>query len=193
MGCAVSWGAARSELLLVAVLLAGCVQTGPVAQWRQAGPRPQIVTSERAYVEAPPPAKFLEPPLPAVKPDDGSAPKDAPMVDAVPTQRVPDGTTAGTVEPIGTSSPMKPLQLIGLTEAGTTKLLGQPAETDVFPLSRISTYRSAACTLKIFFYSVASIAAAPDFRALTYQIEERNSANPDHSACLAGIIKSSVS
>ena len=116
-----SWGVARSEFILVAVLLAGCVQTEPVAQWRQADPRPQIVTNERAYVEAPPPAKFLEPPLPAVKPDDGSVPKDAPMVDAVASQRVPGGTTAGTVEPIriGTSSPMT-LQLIGLTEAGTT-------------------------------------------------------------------------
>jgi len=190
----VSWGVARSEFILVAVLLAGCVQTEPVAQWRQADPRPQIVTNERAYVEAPPPAKFLEPPLPAVKPDDGSVPKDAPTVDAVASQRGPDGTTVGTVESIriGTSSPMKPLQLIGLTEAGTTKLLGQPAETDVFPLSRIWTYRSATCTLKIFFYSVASIAAAPDFRALTFQIEERNPADPDHSVCLAGMVKSSV-
>jgi hypothetical protein len=190
----VSWGAARSEFLLVAVLLAGCVQTAPVAQWRQADPRPQIVTNERAYVEAPRPAKFLEPPLPVVKPDDGSVPKDAPMVDAVASQRVQDGTRAGTLEPIriGTSPPVTPLQLIGLTEAATTKLLGQPAETDVFPLSRIWTYRAAACTLKIFFYSVASIAAAPDFRATTYQIEERNPANPDHSACLAGMIKSSV-
>jgi hypothetical protein len=179
---------------LVAVLLAGCVQTEPVAQWRQADPRPQIVTNERAYVEAPPPAKFLEPPLPAVKPDDGSVPKDAPTVDAVASQRVPDGTTVGTVESIriGTSSPMNPHQHIGLTEAGTTKLLGQPAETDVFPLSRIWTYRSATCTLKIFFYSVASIAAAPDFRALTFQIEERNPADPDHSVCLAGMVKSSV-
>ena len=58
------WGAARSEFLLVVVLLTGCVQTGPVAQWRQpVDPRPQIVTSERAYVEAPTPAKFLDPPL----------------------------------------------------------------------------------------------------------------------------------
>jgi hypothetical protein len=189
----VSWGAARSEFLLVAVLLAGCVQTGPVAQWRQADPRPRIVTNERAYVEAPAPVKFLEPPLPAVKPYDGSVPKDEPMVDAVASQRVPDGPTAGiTVEPIriGSSSPMKPLQLIGLTEAGTTKLLGQPAEAEVSPQSRIWTYRSAACTLKIFFYPIA---AAPDFRALTYQIEERNPANPDHSACLAGMMKSSAS
>src|SRR4029077_14750997 len=97
--------------------------------------------------------------LPVVKPDDGSVPKDAPMVDAVASQRVQDGTTAGTaIEPIriGPSSSMKPLQLIGLTEAGTTKLLGQPAETEVSPQSRIWTYRSAACTLKIFFYPVAA-------------------------------------
>jgi hypothetical protein len=81
-------------------------------------------------------------------------------------------------------------KLIGLTEAGTTKLLGQPAETEVFPLSRTWTYRSAAFTLKLFFYSTAT---APDFRALTYQIEERNPADPDHSACLTGLLKSSTS
>ena len=192
MGCAVSWGAARSEFLLVTVLLAGCVQAAPVAQWRQPGSRPQIVTNERAYIEAPPPVKFPDPPLPAVKPDDGSdsAPKDAPMVDTVTSRTVREGTTAGTtVEPIsiGSSSPVKPLQLIGLTEAGTTKLLGQPAEAEVSPHSRIWTYRSAACTLRVFFYSIA---AAPDFRALTYQIEDRNPADPGHSACLAGIMKS---
>src|SRR5258707_15286255 len=103
MGCAVSWGAARSEFLLVTVLVAGCVQVAPVAQWRQPGSRPQIVTNERAYVEAPPPVKFPDPPLPAVKPDDGSdsAPKDAPMVDTVTSRTVRVGTTAGTtVEPI---------------------------------------------------------------------------------------------
>jgi hypothetical protein len=44
-----------------------------------------------------------------------------------------------------------------------------------------------ACTLRVFFYSIA---AAPDFRALTYQIEDRNPADPGHSACLAGIMKS---
>jgi hypothetical protein len=82
---------------------------------------------------------------------------------------------------------VKPLQLIGLTEAGTTKLLGQPAETEVSPQSRIWTYSSSACTLRVFFYSIA---AGPDFRALTYQIEDRNPADPGHSACLAGIMKS---
>jgi len=67
----VSWGAAQSEFLLVVVLLAGCIQTGPVAQWRQpVDPRPQIVTSERAYVEAPTPANFPDPPVPAVRAGD---------------------------------------------------------------------------------------------------------------------------
>jgi hypothetical protein len=197
----VSWGAARSEFLLAAMLLAGCVQTGqpPVAQWRQPDPRPQIVTSERAYVEAPQPVKFLDPPAPAVKPDDeaGLTTNDPPMVDKVASQRIRAGTPGGAaVQPIdiGSSPPVKAPQLIGLTEAGTAKLLGQPAETEVFSESRIWTYRSAVCTLKLFFYSSgASGDAAPDFRALTYQIEERNPADPDHGACLAGLRKSSLS
>ena len=195
--CALSGGAARSEFLLVVVLLTGCVQTGPVAQWRQpVDPRPQIVTSERAYVEAPTPAKFLDPPLPAVRPDDefGLTPSHRPMVASVASQRAREQMTAGSVvQPIdtGSSSPVKAPQLIGLTEAGTTKLLGQPAETEVYPLSRIWIYRSAACSLKLFFYSTA--AAASDFRALTYQIDEQNPADPDHSACLTGLLKSSMS
>ena len=184
-------GTARSEFVVVVVLLAGCVQTEPVALWRQpVDPRPQVVTNERAYVEAPSPANFLDPPLPAVKPDNDLAPSQPPMVDTVASRRAREEMTAGSVvQPIntGSSSPEKAPQLIGLTEAGTTKLLGQPAETEVFPLSRIWTYRSAACTLKLFFYSTAG---AADFRALTYQIEERNPADPDHSACLTGLLKS---
>ena len=189
-----SLGTARSEFLLVVVLLAGCVQTGPVAQWRQpVDPRSQIVTIERAYVEAPTPAKFLDPPLPAVKPDNqlSLAPSHPRIVDTLASQRARGELTAGSVvQPINTesSSPVKAPQLIGLTEAETTKLLGQPTETEVFSLSRIWTYRSAACILKLFFYSTA--AAALDFRALTYQIDERNPADPDHSACLAGLLKS---
>ena len=64
----------------------------------------------------------------------------------------------------GSSSSVKAPELIGLTEVGTTKLLGQPAETEVYPLSRIWTYRSAACALKLFFYSTA--AAASDFSGI---------------------------
>ena len=191
-----SWGTARSEFLLVAILLAGCVPTGPVAQWRQpVDPRPQIITSERAYVKAPLPAIFLDPPLPAVKPDNefGLAPSHLPIANPVASQGPRGEMAAGSVmQPIdtGSLSPVKAPQLIGLTEAGTTKLLGRPAETEVFPLSRIWTYRSAACTLKLFFYSTAG---APDFRALTYQIEEPNPADPDHSACLTGLLKSPTS
>jgi len=190
----VSWGAARTDFLLVMVLLTGCIQTEPVAQWRQpVDPRPQIVTNERAYVEAPTPANFVDPPLPAVKPDNDLAPNHPPMVDTVASQRAREEMIAGSVvQPINTGSwsPVKAPELIGLTEAGTTKLFGQPAETELFPLSRIWTYRSAACTLKLFFYSTA--AAASDFRALTYQIDERNPADPDHSACLTGLLKSSM-
>ena len=159
-------------------------------------PRPQIVTSERAYVEAPTPAKFLDLPLPAVKPDNqlSLASSHSRMVDTVASQRARGELTAGSVvQPINaeSSAPVKVPQLIGLTAAETTKLLGQPTENEVFSLSRIWTYRSAACILKLFFYSTA--AATLDFRALTYQIDERNPADPDHSACLTGLLKSSTS
>ena len=191
-----SWGSTRSEFLLVVVLLTGCIQTEPVAQWRQpADPRPQIVTNERAYVEAPTPAKFVEPPLPAVRPDGqtGPAPAHPLTVATTATETTREGQAAGTaVQPLalGTAPHVKPPQLIGLTELAAAKLLGQPTETEVASQSRIWTYRSGICTLKLFFYSTAT---APDFRALTYQIEERNPADPDHSACLTGLLKSSTS
>jgi hypothetical protein len=192
----VSWGAARSEFLLVVVLLTGCIQTEPVAQWRQpVDPRPQIVTNERAYVEAPTPAKFLEPPLPAVKPDNefSLAPNHPPMVATTASEKTPEEQAAGTaVQPLalGTAPHLKPPQLIGLTELAAVKLLGQPAETEVASQSRIWIYRSAICTLKLFFYSTDE---APDYRALTYQIEERHPADPDHDDCLAGLVKPPVS
>ena len=80
--------------------------------------------------------------------------------------------------------------LIGLTELAAVKLLGQPAETEFASQSRIWTYRSAICTLKLFFYSTDE---APDYRALTYQIEEQHPADPDHGDCLAGLVKPPVS
>jgi len=192
----VSWEAARPNFLLVVALLSGCVQTGPVAQWLQpVDPRPQIVTSERAYVEAPPPATFLDPPPPAIRQDHeyGPAPNHPPMVTAAASQTPRGDTTAGSVvQPIdiGTSSRIKAPQLIGLTEAATTKLLGPPAEREGFSRSRIWTYRSEACTLKLFFYSTA---VPPEFRTLTYQIGERYSADPNHSVCLTSLLKSSTS
>ena len=191
-----SWGAARSEFLLVVVLLTGCIQTEPVAQWRQpVDPRPQIVTNERAYVEAPTPAKFLEPPLPAVKPDGGTglAPAHPPMFATASSEKTRKGQAAGTAVQqlaLGTAPHVKPPQLIGLTELAAVKLLGQPAETEVASQSRIWIYRSAICTLKLFFYSTDE---APDYRALTYQIEERHPADPDHGDCLAGLVKPPVS
>ena len=113
------------------------------------------------------------------------------MVATAGSQRTREGQAAGTaVQPLalGTAPLVKPPQLIGLTEPAVVKLLGQPAETEVASQSRIWTYRSAVCTLKLFFYSTT-----PDYRALTYQIEERGQADPDHGDCLAGLVKPPVS
>ena len=191
-----SWGAARTDFLLVMVLLTGCIQTEPVAQWRQpANPRPQIVTNERAYVEAPTPARFLDPPLPTVKSDNefSLAPAHPPMAATAASETTRQGRGAGTaVQPLalGTAPHVKPPQLIGLTELAAAKLLGQPTETEVASQSRIWTYRSGICTLKLFFYSTDK---APDYRVLTYQIEEQHPADPDHGDCLAGLVKPPVS
>ena len=182
--------------MLVAISLAGCVQQRRVVLWQQpADPRPLTITNERTYVEAPAPANFAEPPLPALRPDVGTgmAPAHPPMAATAAGDNSREGQAAGTdVQPLalGTARQVKPPQLIGLTEPAAVKLLGQPAETEVALQSRTWTYRSAVCTLKLFFHSTED---GPDYRAQTYQIEERSPADPDHGDCLAGLVKPPVS
>jgi hypothetical protein len=162
-----AWGRTQFTMLLPAFMLAGCLESQPVAQWQQPeAARPRTVTAERAYIETPVPAKFVETP-----------PKS--------------GQTASltTVQPIEVKSAGADgaSRLIGMSGAEASKLLGQPTETKESNLSWIWTYRTSLCTLKLFFYPAAT---AADFRALTYQVEEHKTADADHAACLAQIAKS---
>ena len=163
-----AWGKTQFTILVPAFMLAGCLEPQPVAQWQQPeAARPRTVTAERAYIETPVPAKF---------------------VDAQP--KSPGQTASLTmVQPIAVKSAgaAGASRLIGMSGAEASKLLGQPTETKESTLSWIWTYRTPLCTLKHFFYPAAS---AADFRALTYQVEERKTADADHAACVAEISKS---
>lgn len=185
-------GAAQWHFLALGLLLGGCVQQQPVAQWHQPEvSRPRTITVERPYVETPLPVKYREPPpLPALKPNGDPAPPEGavPAIETTPSQRSLARMAALPVAPIanGASPPVTAPQLIGLSEADTTRLLGPAATTETSSLSRIWTYHSVACTLKLFFYQSA---ASQDFRTLTYQIEERGAGDLDHRACLASLAR----
>ena len=76
--------------------------------------------------------------------------------------------------------------LVGLSQTDTTKLFGLPAERRNVPPSEIWTYHSTVCDVKLFFYPEV---AKPTFRALTYQIDERDASDATHNACLSSLTK----
>ena len=61
-----------------------------------------------------------------------------------------------------------------------------PAERRNLPPSEIWTYHSTVCDVKLFFYPEV---AKPTFRALTYQIDERDASDATHNACLSSLTK----
>jgi hypothetical protein len=190
--CAMTWGKARSTILLSAFTLAGCVQPHPIAQWQQPqAPKPRTLTVERTYIETPVPAKFVESQQSVLKSASGSTAVDGTQSDEMDAaQKTSDRTASLTmVEPIAVKSAGADgaSRLIGMNGAEASKLLGQPTETKESNLSWIWTYRAPFCTLKLFFYPTGN---AADFRALTYQVEEQKAADTNHAACLAQIAKS---
>ncbi len=185
-----------SMLLLVAVL-AACsdrpISIGPV-----------FVTSStpvRPLVETPPPAAVPIPPTPELKPGtnlslesmratgdsngewlsatlaDGGMPQAA---DAV-TARAPaadSGTTA--------STDADPDHLVGLSEADAVRLLGVPKSRADTPPSRIWTYSSASCDLRLFFYPEIG---GTSYRTLTYEIDDRDPTDTNRRNCVGGLLK----
>jgi len=96
-----------------------------------------------------------------------------------------------TVKPSDTESPvLTDAYLVGLSQSDAAKLFGPPAESKELPPSRIWTYHSAVCDMKLFFYPEVRGQA---FRALTYQIDERDASDEKHSVCLSSLSKLSSS
>jgi hypothetical protein len=75
---------------------------------------------------------------------------------------------------------------MGLSQADTVKLFGEPAERRAVPPSQIWIYHSTACDLKLFFYPEIS---GPAYRALTILIDEHGADDPGHSNCLSSLAK----
>lgn len=191
----------RLSTLVMLCLLAGCAtRRPPVVVPPPPAPAP---VEQRALVETPPPATVPEPPLPALKPGteltlaesealaDQATPKGPPVErDPTPGQKAM-GRMAATVSngPLGAPvvAPVSDAaHLVGLSQTDAEKMFGPPAESKELPPSRIWTYHSAVCDVKLFFYPEVG---GPAYRALTYQIDERGAADATHNACLSSLAK----
>jgi hypothetical protein len=79
-----------------------------------------------------------------------------------------------------------PDRLVGLSEADAMSLLGPPVEKSDSPPSRVWTYRSQTCDVKLFFYPEVG---GTTYRTLTYEINDRDPADTTHGGCVGGLVK----
>ena len=186
--------------LLLLSVVAGCSQRHPVSIAVQ--PVPPPVPIQRTLIETPPPAMMPEPPLPVLKPgteyslaeSEALANQASPKAPLEPqftaSQKAMRRTVVHTANGSAAGAEALPLtdvaHLVGLSQADTTKLFGPPAARKSLPPSQVWTYHSTICDLILFFFPEVSGTA---FRALTYQIIERDASDATHTACLASLIK----
>jgi hypothetical protein len=104
------------------------------------------------------------------------------------TQQAPSGQTAGLAPAGGAGAPavIDAAHLVGLSQSDATVMFGPPAESRDLPPSKVWTYHSPVCDMKLFFYPEVGRST---FRALTYQIDERGASDATHNACLSSLAK----
>ena len=191
----------RLSTLVMLCLLAGCATRRMSAALPPPPPAPPA--DQRPLVETPPPAMMPAPPLPALKPGteltlaqsealaDQATPKGPPVEkDPTPGQKAMGRMAAQ----VSNGPPAEPViapvsdaaHLVGLSQTDAEKMFGLPAESKELPPSRIWTYHSSVCDVKLFFYPEVG---GPAYRALTYQIDERGAADATHNACLSSLAK----
>ena len=189
----------RLSTLVMLCLLAGCATRRPSVALPPPPPAPPPV-DQRALVETPPPATVPDPPLPALKPgtelslaetealSDQASPKGPPVEkEPTPGQKAL-GRMAAQVStgPPAIVAVSDAAHLVGLSQTDAERMFGLPAESKELPPSRIWTYHSSVCDVKLFFYPEVG---GPAYRALTYQIDERGAADATHNACLSSLAK----
>jgi hypothetical protein len=203
------------SLILLAGALAGCshrpIQIGPI----YVGPP----TPVRPLVETPPPAVVPIPPTPRLKPGTGlvlegaRAAGDADaawlaagaQVDAAAQQSVApqaaaktgDGAMSGMPQPpqaaeaaTASAGDDDPDHLVGLSEADAIRLLGAPKTRAETPPSRVWTYSSPGCDLRLFFYPEIG---GTSYRTLTYEIDDRDPTDSNRRNCVGGLLKNHAS
>jgi hypothetical protein len=187
--------ALRTGVLLSAFCLAACGHTHTVTVKPVPPPPPA-----RPLVSVPGPGELPQYPLPALKPgtDLAAQPPAAGTgsQSGTPAAATSGGQTQTPVAPSTAAIPNTPAtapapeydpdRLVGLTEAAATNLLGPPAETSDSPPSRVWTYRSQTCDVKLFFYPEVGGSL---YRTLTYEINDRDPADTTHGGCVGGLVK----
>lgn len=104
----------------------------------------------------------------------GTAATQAPVVDSV--------TVASTDD--------DPDHLVGLSEADALRLLGKPKTRADTPPSRVWTYSSTNCELRLFFYPEIG---GTSYRTLTYEIDDHDPTDTNRRACVGGLLKNHAS
>ena len=145
------------------------------------------------------------------------APGDAPAGAITATQGSATGTTPTGTTPTGTTPPTSgtaaaaqttagqapvvdsvtvastdddPDHLVGLSEADALRLLGKPKTRADTPPSRVWTYSSTSCELRLFFYPEIG---GTSYRTLTYEIDDHDPTDTNRRACVGGLLKNHAS
>jgi len=196
--CSVRFG----SLLMLATVLVAC-SNHPLK------PAPSYVgqpTSARPLVETPPPAVMPVSLAPELKPggqvslerlraegDTDAALLAAAVADSGATQPLeasPASAPAAAGTATSASTDTDPEHLVGLSEADAIRLLGNPKTRADTPPSRVWTYRSTSCDLRLFFYPEIG---GTSYRTLTYEIDNRDPTDTNRRNCVGGLLKNHAS
>jgi|SRR5579871_1219797 len=128
--------------------------------------------------------------------ESGASSQPAASVVSTTTESTSNGQPAATAVPSTASAPAAsveapaaeydPDRLVGLSEVDALNLLGAPVEKTESPPSRVWTYRSQTCDVKLFFYPEVG---GTTYRTLTYEITDRDPADTTHGGCVGGLVK----
>jgi len=88
------------------------------------------------------------------------------------------------------SSDNDPDHLVGLSESDALRLLGKPKSKADTPHSRVWTYSSTSCDLRLFFYPEIG---STSYRTLTYEIDDRDPTDSSRRSCVGGLLKNHAS
>ena len=145
-------------------------------------------------------AQLMAADLPA--PEAPDSPVDGTVATGAPQAPAPAGgigTTASQpagAQPPASSSPTvastdnDPDHLVGLSEADALRLLGKPKSRADTPPSRVWTYSSTNCDLRLFFYPEIG---GTSYRTLTYEIDDRDPTDTSRRNCVGELLKNHAS
>ena len=207
------------SLTLLASLLAACshhpVTIGPVSTTPTEPVRPLVETPPPAEVPLPPTPELkpgTEISLERLR-SVGDADIDLSAVaalNAAPDTTAAPMTPASAIQPVPAQTPQAtsvanppaadttttastdddPDHLVGLSEADAIRLLGKPKSRAETPPSRVWTYSSISCDLRLFFYPEIG---GTSYRTLTYEIDDRDPTDSNRRNCVGGLLKNHAS